>query len=47
MVKWSYPGRSCLDDRALSREEAIALQKEHMGDHDLMEAVSDSDWLAL
>ena len=44
VVKWSYPGRSCLDDRALSREEAIALQKEHMGDHDLMEAVSDSDW---
>ena len=44
MVKWSYPGRSCLDDRALSREEAIALQKQRMGDHDLMEAVSDSDW---
>ena len=38
------PGRSCLDDRVLSRSEAIALQQQHKGEADLIESVSDSDW---
>ena len=44
VFRWTYPGRSCLDDRVLSRSEAIALQEQHKGDPDLIEAVSDSDW---
>ena len=44
VLRWSYPGKSCLDERILSRSEAAQLQKEHLDRPDLMEAVSDSDW---
>ena len=44
VLRWTFPGRSCLDDRVLSKGEAIALQKEHRDEHDLLESVSDSDW---
>ena len=44
VLTWTFLGRSCLDDRILSRGEARALQEEHSGEHDLIESVSDSDW---
>ncbi|CAE7792845.1 GIP [Symbiodinium sp. CCMP2592] len=44
VFRWTYPGRSCLDDRVLSRSEARVLQEQHKGDADLVESVSDSDW---
>ena len=44
VLKWTFPGRSCLADRVLSRGEARALQEENGGERDLIESVSDSDW---
>ena len=44
VLRWSYPGRSCLDERILSRSEAMQLQKENLDRPDLIEAISDSDW---
>ncbi|CAE7728433.1 GIP [Symbiodinium sp. CCMP2592] len=44
VFRWMYPGRSCLDDRVLSRSGASVLQEQHKGDADLIESVSDSDW---
>ena len=43
-MKWSYPGRSALDERKLMRDEAQALQLEKAGEPDLLESFSDSDW---
>ena len=43
-MKWSYPGRSALDERKLMRYEAQALQLEKAGEPDLLESFSDSDW---
>ena len=44
VLKWTFPSRSCLDDRVLSREEAKFLQAKYKGERDLIESVSDSDW---
>ena len=44
VLKWTFSGRSCLDDRVLSRGKARALQEENSGERDLIESVSDSDW---
>ena len=43
-MKWSYPFRSALDERKLTRDEAQALQLEKVGEPDLLESFSDSDW---
>ena len=43
-LAWTYPGRSSLDERKLSREEATRLRLEKSGEPDLVEGMSDSDW---
>ena len=43
-MKRLYPGESALDERKLRRDEARALQLEKVGEPDLLESFSDSDW---